>query len=132
MNRVLLLAVALAVTPAACSHRSEEPVLGAFFHASRLRDRTALQKFSTTMFDPAADGIITSFRITGVVTTEAGGRALKNVSISAPVKLPGGQWLEKNLVVTLESADSGSGGAGRRWIVTAIRDAPADPSTQPR
>jgi hypothetical protein len=132
MNRVLMLVVALAATQAACSPRAEEPILSAFFNASRLRDRTALQKIATTSFDPAAHGIITSFDITGVVTGQAAGRVSKDVTISAPVKLPGGQTLQKDLVVTLERDGSASGSAAERWIVTAIRDAPADLSPPPR
>jgi hypothetical protein len=132
MIRVLILVAALAATEAACSPRTEEAILGAFFHASRLRDRTALQKLATTIFDPAVDGIITGFNITGVVTGQAPGRVTRDVSISAPVKLPGGQTLEKNLVVTLERDGSGGGGTAERWIVTAIRDAAGDLSPPPR
>jgi hypothetical protein len=131
MNRVLMLVVALAAVLAACSPRAEEPILSAFFSASRLRDRTALQKLATTSFDPAVHGIITSFTITGVVTTRAADRATKEVSISAPVKLPSGQTIWKNLVVTVELDESASGKTSARWIVTAIRDA-AEPSPPPR
>jgi hypothetical protein len=132
MNRVLVLAVVLTVAQAACSPRTEEAILGGFFHASRLRDRTALQKFATTSFDPSTDGIITSFSITGVVTSEAAGRLIKDVSISAPVKLPGGDTVQQNLVVTLERAGSGNGRTAQRWIVTQIRDAAGGPSPPPR
>jgi hypothetical protein len=132
MSRVLMLVVALAAALAACSPRAEEPILSAFFSASRLRDRTALQTLATTSFDPAAQGIITSFTITGVLTTHAGGRVTKDVSISAPVKLPDGQTLRKNLVVTLGRDDAGTSSVAARWIVTAIRDAAGDPSPPPR
>ncbi len=131
MNRVLTLAVALAAATPACSPRPEEPILSGFFSASRLHDRTALQKLATTSFDPAAHGIITRFTITGVVTSEAGGRAAKDVSISAPVKLPSGKTLQKDLVVTLERDASTNGRAAARWIVTAIRDAAGDLSLPP-
>jgi hypothetical protein len=132
MNRVLTLVVALAATQAACSPRAEESILSAFFNASRLRDRTALQKIATTSFDPAAHGIITSFDITGVVTGQAAGRVSKDVTISAPVKLPGGQTLQKNLVVTLEQDVPGSASTPARWIVKAIRDAAEGLSPPPR
>jgi hypothetical protein len=131
MSCGLLLVVALAAAQAACAPRPEAPILSAFFNASRLRDRTALQKIATTSFDPAARGIITSFDITAVVTREAAGRVARDVSISAPVKLPSGQTLQKHLVVTLEQDGSASGSAAPRWIVTAIRDAAA-PSPPPR
>ena len=129
MNRVLVVG-ALAATLAACSPRAEEPILSEFFNASRLRDRTALQKFATTSFDPSARGIITGFTITGVVTRQAGRRVRKEVSISAPVKLPSGEMVQTNLVVTLEQDVPGSG-ADVRWIVTAVRDAAAGPSPPP-
>ena len=132
MNRALMPIVALVATLAACSPRAEQRILSEFFSASRLRDRTALQKLATTAFDPASQGIITGFDITGVVTGDAGGRAIKDVSISAPVKLPGGQTLQKNLVVTLERDVSGSGGTAARWIVTGIRDSAAGLSPAPR
>jgi len=132
MNRAHLLIGALAATLAACSPRTEEPILSGFFSASRLRDRTALQKLATTSFDPAERGIITSFEITGVVTSQSGGRVTKDVMISAPVKLPAGQTLQKNLVVTLERDVSGGGSMSARWIVTAIRDAGEGPSPPPR
>ena len=132
MTRVLALAVALAAF-AACAPRPEEPILSGFFNASRLRDRTALQKIATASFDPAAQGIITGFNITGVVTSRAGGRETKDVAISAPVKLPSGEIRRQQLVVTLERDESGSiAGVAGRWIVTAIRDAAGALSSPPR
>ena len=131
MTRVLALAVALAAG-AACA-RAEEPILGAFFNASRLRDRTALQRLATVSFDPATQGIITSFSITGVVPRQAGGPEAKEVAISAPVQLPGGEIREEQLVVTLEHDVSGAvSGVAGRWMVTAIRDAAGSPSSPPR
>ncbi len=125
MIRALLLAVALAAAMAGCSPRAEEPVLGAFFHASRLRDRTALQKLATVSFEPAVDGIITGFEITGVSTRRERGGATKDVAISAPVTMMSGQVIEKRLVVGIQQVDG-------RWIVVAIRDAAAPgPSTPP-
>jgi hypothetical protein len=107
------------------SPRAEEPILGEFFHASRLRDRTALQKLATASFDPAVQGIITTFEITGVSSRREGNGAVKDVSIVAPVTLMSGQVVEKRLVVTIEQSDG-------RWIVTAITDGPASgPSTPP-
>ena len=124
MIRALMLAIAMAML-AGCSPRAEQPILGEFFHASRLRDRTALQQLATASFDPAVHGIITNFEITGVVTRRDGNRTLKDVSISAPVAFLNGQVVRKSLVVTIEAAD-------RRWLVTAIRDAAASgPSTPP-
>ena len=131
MSRVLGLAVALAAC-AACAPRAEELILGGFFNASRLRDRTALQKIATASFDPAAQGIITGFNITGVVSSRVAGHETKDVAISAPVKRLSGEVRQERLVVTLERDESGSiAGLPGRWIVTAIRGA-AEPSPRPR
>jgi hypothetical protein len=124
MILTLVVVVALGTTAAGCASPAEAPVLGEFFHASRLRDRTALQKLGTVFFDPAVDGIVTAFEITRVTPRQDGGRRLKDVTIAAPVKLWSGQVVRKNLVVTMESA-------GGRWMVTAITDAPAAPSSPP-
>ena len=122
MIRRLMLLVAIGTAIASCSPRAEQPILGEFFHASRLRDRTALQKLATVSFDPAVHGMITNFAITSVDARHDGGRTVKTVAISAPVKLLGGQVVQKNLIVTLERT-------GERWIVTSITGAPAAPST---
>jgi hypothetical protein len=113
-----LVAVALAAAMAGCSPRAEEPILGAFFHASRLRDRTALQKLATTSFDPAVQGIITRFEITGVSSRRERDLATKDIAIEAPVTLMSGKVVEKRLVVTIQQIDG-------RWIVVAITDAAA-------
>jgi hypothetical protein len=121
----LLLAAAAGAMLVGCAGRVEEPVLSNFFHAARLRDRTALQKLGTVSFDPAVDGIITGFRITAVATSRDGARTRKDVSISAPVALLAGGVVHKELVVTIELE------AGR-WIVTAIRTAaPPGPAIPP-
>jgi hypothetical protein len=56
----------------------------------------------------------------------------KDISISAPVKLPSGQTERKNLVITMQravlKADKEITG---RWIITAIRDA-SGPASTPR
>jgi hypothetical protein len=48
------------------------------------------------------------------------------------VKLPSGQTLQKNLLVTLERDVSGSSGTAARWIVTAIRESAGGLSPPPR
>ena len=129
MTRVLALAVAL-TAGAACA-RAEEPILGAFFNASRLRDRTALQRLATVSFDPATQGIITSFSITGVVPRQAGGPEAKEGLIADVADIY--EIREEQLVVTLEHDVSGAvSGVAGRWIVTAIRDAAGTPSSPPR
>jgi hypothetical protein len=126
MTRAVLIAIVLAAL-LGCGPRPEEPVLAEFFNASRLRDLTALRKIATTLFDPARDGIITTFTVNGVSAHEAGGRSTEEVSISAPVKPMEGPTVEKKLVVTLEKDVTGArSGVKGRWIVTDVRaDAPA-------
>lgn len=54
----------------------------------------------------------------------------KDVSVSAPVRLPGGQTAQKNLVITMQRAVlKGDKDIVGRWIVTGIRDASGSPST---
>jgi len=54
-----------ALTVVACSG-GEQTILSQFFAASRLRDNTTLGNFSTVAFEPATQGIITTFSITNV------------------------------------------------------------------
>src|SRR5437867_6472499 len=61
---------ALALAAAACSGGAEQPILNQFFTASRLRDNTSLQNFSTVAFDPQTQGSVTSFSITNVTPEE--------------------------------------------------------------
>jgi hypothetical protein len=123
----LLLAVA-------CSHGPEQFLLGEFFGASRLRDKTALQSFATVPFEPHVQGIITSFTIVRVspeeyrplstVAADIGTAELsvddppnpidvrrydgemvsKEVTIRAPVRLPNGQITQKTMNVVLQRA----------------------------
>ena len=68
---VILLAVSLIVLAAvACSGGPEQPILNQFFTASRLRDNTSLQNFSTVAFDPQTQGTVTSFSVTNVTPEE--------------------------------------------------------------
>jgi hypothetical protein len=124
--RLLVSLVAAALV--GCSTATEESILSQFFAASRLRDTTALKNVATVVFEPKTQGIITSFEITDVVPYRSGGELVsKDVSISAPVKLPSGQTEERALVITMRR-DAG------HWIVTAITDAspPAGTPSTPR
>ena len=106
-----------------CSTAAEQSILSQFFAASRLRDTTALQNIATVVFEPATQGIITSFEITSVAPHgDAGESMAKDVSISAPVKLPGGQTAQKALVIRMQRR------AGD-WFVTAVTDAPSSPGS---
>ena len=53
--------VVVALTAVSCSTASERALLDQFFAASRLRDRTALARFATVVFEPRTDGIVAEF-----------------------------------------------------------------------
>jgi hypothetical protein len=123
----LLLAVA-------CSQGPEQFILGEFFGASRLRDKTALRGFATVPFEPHLQGTITAFTIARVgpeeykplsgVASEIGIAELsvddpqnpidlrrydgemvsKEVTIRAPVRLPDGQIAQKTIDIILQRA----------------------------
>ena len=94
----------MTLTALSCAHDAERALLTQFFAASRLRDLTALQKIATVVFEPATDGIVTSFEILRM-TAVPGPTACpsrKTISISAPVRLPDGRTVTKTVVVTME------------------------------
>jgi hypothetical protein len=118
-GRTMLLAAALLML-AACG-RSEQPLLDQFFGASRLRDRTALQRISTVTFEPLQDGIVRTFRITGVSGERRDGPAIqKDVTVDAAVVLPDGQLVHKTIVVTMQRPAAGEPSA---WAVTGFKAA---------
>ena len=77
------------------------------------------------MFEPTTNGTVTSFTITGVSPErQESGRRMKDVTVEAPVRLPGGQTVAKTLIITLQRAEPGTGMPRvERWIVTGFRDA---------
>lgn len=130
--RTVLTVSLLTIALAACSSADERILLNQFFAASRLRDLTALRDVATVVFEPASDGIVTSFELLGVTVVRATeGRALsEDVVIAAPVRLPDGSTIEKTFVVTLQRdlPDTDRHRSGG-WMITAIKAAPAAPST---
>ena len=114
--RTALAGLLMALTLTACSAPVEQTLLSQFFAASRLRDLTALHKYTTVVFEPARDGIVTSFEITSL--TERDGT--KQLTVSAPVELPNGQNVVKNFAITIQNG-----------LVTSISEAPV-PSSTPR
>ena len=112
--RTALGVLLMALTLTGCSTPVEQTLLSQFFAASRLRDLTALQKYSTVVFEPARDGIVTSFEITSL--KERSG--VKYLTVSAPVELPNGQSVVKSFAITIQGG-----------LVTAISEEPASPST---
>ena len=115
----------MALPLGACLPRAEQPILGQFFAASRLRDLTALTTLSTVVFEPTRDGIVTTFTIVAVsVERRDGDHVTKDVTIDAPVRMPNGQTTQKTLIVTLQRAASKDRTATiDRWMVTRVRDA---------
>ena len=97
----------------------EQVVLEQFFNASRLRDRTALQKISTVIFEPLQQGTVTAFSIQTVADVEGpnGQVASRQVTVSAPVRLPGGQTAERTIILILQRGD---GVATAQWMVTGF------------
>jgi hypothetical protein len=115
-----------------CSGSAERTLLAQFFAASRLRDLTAVRNFSTVVFEPASDGIITGFDVTGVTAVNGpDGRPMsKDVSMAAPVRLPSGEIVRKAFVVTMSRGIPGSDQYRMgQWMIIGIKDAPASPST---
>lgn len=122
MRRLPAILVAAAALTG-CSGAQEHALLGEFFSASRLRDNTALARLATVRFEPTTQGIVTRFDIVSVAAErqETGSTVVsKEVTVSAPVKLPSGDVVRKIFVVTMQRD-----GSSRDWIVSAIRDAAA-------
>ena len=95
--------------------RQERSIADEFFRASRLRDKTALQKIATVTFEPHIQGIVESFDISNVSPEENG---TKTVMLSAQVKRPDGTRVQKTLVLIIS-----------RGVVTGFLDAAASPGS---
>jgi len=97
---------------------AEQLLLEQFFSASRLRDRSALQQLSTVVFEPREQGTVTSFRIAEVVELETvdGRPRSKQITVHAPVRLPGGETAPRRIILVLQHDD--------HWIVTGFTIAP--------
>ena len=115
--RAAVVVLLMTLTAVACAPDAERTLLTQFFAASRLRDLTALSKFSTVVFEPATDGIITSFEIQMVRERDGS----KEVWLTAPVRLPDGRTQVKDFTVTIQGG-----------MVTAISERPAAASAPPR
>jgi hypothetical protein len=79
MSRSLALTLA-AATIIGCSSMQEQPLLQQFFTASRLRDNTTLAGFAAASFEPATDGIVTTFSITNVTPEQRRPLTLKSLA----------------------------------------------------
>lgn len=122
----------MAMTALGCGPNTERAVLTQFFSASRLRDLTALQKIATVVFEPARDGIITSFDIVQMTAVQGpnGLPVSEGITISAPVRLPDGRTVLKNLVVTMEHRPAGDQDPSHGWLITAFIERPEPASTR--
>jgi hypothetical protein len=100
-----------------CSGDAEHRILGQFFAASRLRDLTAVSEVATVVFEPRSNGTVLDFAVEHVGAEQRSGERLrKNVTVSARVRLPSGEILQKTLIVTMEQTLAGN------WMVTAFKD----------
>ena len=112
-NRLAVVGLVLLVM-VGCSSAAERTQLERFFSASRLRDTTALRDLATVIFEPRERGTVATFEIVAVVKRREGDRELKEVTITAPVRLPTRETVQQTLVVTLERV-------AHRWMVTGVR-----------
>ena len=134
MKTVLTLAL-LTIALAGCSSAEERTLLAQFFAASRLRDLTAVHNLATVAFEPAIDGIVTSFEVMEitVVQASAGQAMVKDVLITAPVRLFDGRTVSRTFIVTMQRGVPGSDlSRSGGWMITAFKADPASPSTPRR
>ena len=64
----------------ACTGGPEQSLVGQFFNASRLRDNTSLDNFSTVIFDPEKLGTVTTFTIVNIGAEQRKALALKSLA----------------------------------------------------
>ena len=129
--KAALIVLLLTLSLTSCSAASERTLLTQFFAASRLRDLTALSNVATVVFEPATDGVVTTFDLLGITVLQPrDGRPLaEEVSIAAPVRLPDGATVKKTFVVTMQRRLPGTDDDRREaWTITAIQARPAPPS----
>jgi hypothetical protein len=104
---------ALAAFASGCAGAAERSIIGQFFSASRLLDKTALGTVSDVVFDPRTQGVVTDFRVQRISARRDGA---KEITVAAAVRRPGGDTVQKTLVITMQRARVD------RWIVTGFRD----------
>jgi hypothetical protein len=87
---------------AACSVPPEEPIIGDFFAASRLRDFTVLSRFSSTILEPRERGTVSRFDVERVGPEQVDGDSIvKEVNVVAVLRRPDGRTVEQPMVLTL-------------------------------
>ena len=119
LRHAALIAVACAGLSGCLQAGADHQLIDRFFAASRLRDRTALARLATVIFEPHTDGIVDEFTI---VSDTASGPDRREVTIRARVRLAGAEARERQLVLTVSRAIGDQGHtAGNRWIITGVR-----------
>jgi hypothetical protein len=119
LARVLALAaLAVAACAGSACTRPERSILDQFFTNSRLRDTTALRRFSTITFEPLQQGIVLDFDIDTVVKEED----TKTVTVSAQVKQPDGRVEPETLIVMMQrrKADDPARTTDGEWKITGL------------
>jgi len=125
--RTSVAGLALAACLAAGCDRQERAVAAEFFEQSRLRDKTALQKVATVVYEPRVQGMVEDFQIVQVSPLEGDANQTKTVTVSARVKLPDGRIVPKTIVLTM------SGGLITGFIDRAAAPVlPGGPVPRPR
>jgi hypothetical protein len=79
LRAVSLLAVVAPIV-AGCSGAAEHTIISQFFNASRLRDNTSLDNFSTVIFDPRTQGTVTTFTIQSIGPEQRRALPLKSLA----------------------------------------------------
>lgn len=85
-----------------------------FFAASRLRDKTALAKFSTVIFEPLQQGTVVDYEIAKVTRDGPTTR----VSIQAKVKRPDGHVVPETILVLMQRSPDA------RLTITGLTEVP--------
>ena len=110
------------VLTACLASGSDHQLLDRFFAASRLRDRTALARLATVVFEPARDGIVTDFSVLRTTTINTDQRQL---TVRVTVRPFRGSPAERTvLVTTTRRAAAGLESATSPWVITALRQEP--------
>lgn len=114
----ILAALFLTASIASACTRPERSIVDKFFTDSRLRDTTALRRFSTVTFEPLEQGIVLDFDIDTVAKEED----TKTVTVSAQVKRPDGRVEPATILVMMQrrKADDPARATDGDWRITGL------------
>lgn len=132
IQRPRLAGLFLAAALAACAGASEQAEIADFFAASRIRDLTALARFSTVVFEPREQGSVTTFNVSRVSAVRSEGAvAVKDVLIEAAVRGADGRAVAQSFVIRMVRRPRSEPGEAPAlyggWIITAVTPAAAPP-----